>query len=332
MRKRGKNRVLEYLITLLIIITLNFILPRLMPGDPFLFISADQGQDLMYSEEQRQQYLEYYGLNKPIIEQYLIYLSKVVKGNMGISLYYNESVINIILRRLIWTFFLLIISVIISTTIGMILGSISAWYRNTWLDKLLYTKLIALSEIPSFLLGLILLFVFAAGFNIFPLSGAITHYAEFNNIWEKVLDVLHHAVLPIIALSFTRLGGIYLLGRNSVISVLNKDYIKTGQAKGLSKTRILANYVIRNALLPVITRVFLSLGGLVGGAILVENVFAYPGLGHLMRESVMVRDYPLIQGIFLTVSIFVLTANYLADLVYVKIDPRIKDNSDKAST
>ncbi len=331
MKKRGKRKVVEYIATLLIIITLNFILPRLMPGDPFLFLSTEQGQDVMYSEEQRQKYLEYYGLNKPIIEQYVLYLSKVIKGDMGLSLYYNEPVVNIILRRIVWTFFLVIISVIISTIVGMILGSISAWYRDSWVDKVLYFILIILAEIPSFLLGLILLLVFAAGLNLFPLSGALSHYAEFNNGWEKTIDILHHAVLPIIALSVTRLGGTYLLGRNSVISVLNKDYIRTGRAKGLSKVRIIGNYVLRNALLPVITQVFLSLGGLVGGAILVENVFAYPGLGHLMRESVMIRDYPLIQGIFLTVSIFVLTANYLADLIYVKIDPRIKNDFGKNS-
>jgi peptide/nickel transport system permease protein len=328
MKKRGKSRFSEYIITLLIIITLNFILPRLMPGDPFLFISSDQGQDVMYSEEQRQQYLDYYGLNKPILEQYISYLSKIIRGNMGKSLYYNEPVLNIILRRLVWTFFLVII-VFISTIIGMIIGSISAWYRNSWIDKILYFKLIVFSEIPSFLLGLILLFVFAAGLNLFPLSGAVTHFANFNSIWEQIIDILHHAALPVIALSVVRLKGTYLLGRNSVISVLNKEYIKTGRAKGLSRIRIILVYVIRNALLPVVTRVFLSLGGLVGGAILVENVFAYPGLGHLMREAVMVRDYPLIQGIFLTVSIFVLTANYMADIVYGMIDPRIRVKEKK---
>lgn len=324
MKKRGKIKITEYIITLLIIITLNFILPRLMPGDPFLFISADQGQDVMYSAEQRQQYLEYYGLNEPMGKQYFSYLTKVITGNMGTSLYYNEPVIHIISRRLTWTFFLVIAAVIISTVMGMFLGSISAWYRDHWLDKLLYFKLIVLSEIPAFLLGLILLFVFAAGLDLFPLSGAMSHYKEFNSIWERIGDILSHAVLPVVALSVVRLGGTYLLGRNSVISVLDKEYVKTGRAKGLSRIRIITTYVIRNALLPVITRVFLSLGGLVGGAILVENVFAYPGLGYLMRESVMVRDYPLIQGIFLTVSIFVLTANYLADLVYGIIDPRVK--------
>ncbi len=125
MRKRGRVKLYEYIITLLIIITLNFLLPRVMPGDPFLYLSSDQGQEVMFSEEQRQHYLEYYGLNKPVVEQYLSYLGKLLQGDMGYSLYYNESVSNIIVRRLIWTFFLVIIAILISTILGMILGSIS---------------------------------------------------------------------------------------------------------------------------------------------------------------------------------------------------------------
>ncbi|MFW5736601.1 MAG: ABC transporter permease [Halanaerobium sp.] len=324
MTKKVKIKLIEYIITLLIIITLNFLLPRLMPGDPFLFISGDQGQDVMYSEEQRQQYLDYYGLNKPVEKQYFSYLKRIVKLDLGTSLYYNQSVIKLILRRLKWTFFMVVSAEIIATTMSIILGAISAWYKDSFIDKILYFKLILFSEIPSFLLGLMLLFVFAADLNLFPLSGAMSHYMEFNSLWAKTLDILAHAVLPVTALALSRLGSYYLLCRNSIISVLEKRYIKTAQAKALSKMRIMLAYVIRNSLLPVITRLFLSLGTLIGGAILVENVFAYPGLGLLLRESVMMRDYPLIQGIFLIISILVLTANFLADSIYKRIDPRIK--------
>lgn len=326
MSKKGRRRVFEYIITLLVVVTLNFLLPRAMPGDPFLFLSSEQDEAVLYSAEQRQQYLEYYGLDKPILQQYFIYLGKIIKGDMGYSLYYNEKVSSIILRRLIWTFFLVITTVIISTILGILLGSVSAWYRNKSVDKILFFNLIIFSEIPSFLIGLVLLFVLAAGLNLFPLSGAISHFKNFNTVWEKIFDILHHAVLPIMALSIARLGSSYLLSRNSVTSVLDKDYIRTAKAKGLSKASIIIKYVIRNALLPIVTRVFISFGSLVGGAIMVENVFAYPGLGSLMRESVMVRDYPLIQGIFLVVSILVLTFNFLADLVYKIIDPRISYN------
>lgn len=324
MIKKGEKRISEYLITLIVIITLNFFLPRIMPGDPFLFISSEQGQDVMYSEEQRQMYLEHYGLNKPAGEQYLSYLQKFLGGDLGQSLYYNEAVLNLILRRFLWTFFLVITAVVISTVLGMVLGSLSAWYRESPIDKIIYFFLIIFSEIPAFLLGLILLFIFGAALGWFPLAGAVSHFKDFNSLWGKLADIMHHAVLPIIALSISRLGGTYLLGRNSVASVMKKAYVQTAKAKGITKMKIFIRHVIRNALLPVVTRVFLSLGSLVGGAILVENVFAYPGLGLLMREAVMFRDYPLIQGIFLLVTIFVLTANFLADFVYKKIDPRIK--------
>jgi peptide/nickel transport system permease protein len=187
--------------------------------------------------------------------------------------------------------------------------------------------LILLSEVPAFLLGLVLLFTFAAGLGLFPLSGAITHFANYSSWWEKLLDILHHAFLPVMALTIARLGGMYLLSRNSMTTVLEKDYLRTAWAKGLPQKRIIFRHALRNAMLPIVTRVFLSLGSLVGGAILVENVFAYPGLGHLMREAVMVHDYPLVQGIFLVVTICVLLANFLADLVYRKLDPRIGDYS-----
>lgn len=323
MSQEGKKRISEYLITLIVIITLNFFLPRLMPGDPFLFISSEQGQDVMYSEEQRQSYLEHYGLNKPAGKQYISYLQKMLRGDLGQSLYYNQAVCNLILRRFLWTFFLVLSSVFISTVIGVLLGGFSAWYKDSKIDKIIYLFLIAFSEIPAFLLGLILLFVFGAALGWFPLAGAVSHFKEFNSWGHRLVDIIHHAVLPVLALSISRLGGTYLLGRNSIISVMKKAYIQTAEAKGISKTKIFFKHLIRNALLPVVTRVFLSLGGLVGGAILVENVFAYPGLGLLMKKAVIFRDYPLIQGIFLLVTIFVLTANFSADFLYKKIDPRL---------
>lgn len=319
---------MEYLFTIWVVVTLNFFLPRAMPGDPFLNLSADAGEEVaIFSEEQRQYYLEYYGLNRPVAGQYLSYMSELLRGNLGYSLYYNEPVSGIILRRLSWTAFLVIAAMAFSTVIGAVLGSISAWYREKWPDKLLFFHLIFLSEVPAFLLGLVLLFTFAAGLGLFPLSGAMTHFANYNYWWEKPLDILHHAFLPVMALTIARLGGMYLLSRNSMTTVLAKDYLRTAWAKGLPKNRIIFRHALRNAMLPIVTRVFLSLGSLVGGAILVENVFAYPGLGHLMREAVMFHDYPLVQGIFLVVTVCVLLANFLADLVYRKLDPRIADYS-----
>jgi peptide/nickel transport system permease protein len=324
-RRTGVFRLKDYLFTVWVIVTLNFFLPRAMPGDPFLHISSEMGEEVaVFTEEQRQYYLEYYGLNRPIMNQYFSYLWEIGKGNLGFSLYYNEPVGKIIVKRLVWTGFLVITTVILSTLLGTALGSLSAWFRDRWVDKALFFNLILVSEVPAFLLGLILLFVFAAGTGWFPLSGAFTHFSNYN-IFQRTLDILHHAVLPVVTLTITRLGGMYLLARNSMTSVLSRDYMRTAQAKGLSKPRIIFHHGMRNALLPIVTRVFLGLGGIVGGAILVENVFTYPGLGLLMREAVMMHDYALLQGIFLVVTLCVLLANLFADLIYRKLDPRIDD-------
>lgn len=197
-----------------------------MPGDPFLFISGDQGQDLMYSKAQRTKYLDYYGLNQSLTKQYFSYLKKVFSLDLGTSLYYNQSVLKLILKRLKWTFLIVILAEFSALILAMLIGLISAWYRNSIIDKIIYFKLIVFSELPSFLIGLILLFILAADLNLFPLSGAISHYTEFDSIWDQGLDIIMHAVLPVTALTLSRLGGYYLLWRNTLISVLNKNILQ----------------------------------------------------------------------------------------------------------
>jgi peptide/nickel transport system permease protein len=322
-------RFLEYGLTILVVITLNFLLPRVIPGDPFLVISSQSAaeEEVVLTAEQRAFFFDYYGLDKPLGEQYVAYLGGLLRGNLGFSLYFKEPVSRIILRRLGWTAFMVVSSLVLSTFIGSILGCISAWHRDKWPDKLLFFQFIVLAEIPVFLLGLIILFVFAAGLGLFPLAGAVTHFARYKNCWEKIIDVLHHACLPVLVLTISRMGGMYLLSRNSMTAVLKKDYLRTARAKGLPERRVLYRHALRNALLPIVTRVFLSLGTLIGGAILVENVFAYPGLGLLMREAVRLHDYHLIQGIFLVVTLLVLLANFFADLVYAKLDPRVNQTN-----
>jgi peptide/nickel transport system permease protein len=322
--KRLKTRLFEYLFTLLVVLTLNFLLPRMMPGDPFLFLSSESGEEVArFTPAQEEMYRHQYGLDRPWPVQYAAYLGGLLRGDLGYSIYYNQDVTKILMARLPWTLFLVLSAVFLSTFAGCLLGGVSASCRNTALDRLLYPFMIALTEVPSFLLGLVLLFVFAAGMKLFPLSGAMTHFAGDASTADRIIDIARHAVLPIATLTLVRTGAMYLLARNSMTTVLAKDYIRTARAKGLGPLRILARHSLRNAMVPVITRVFLGLGGLVGGAILVENVFAYPGLGLLMRESVMVHDYPMIQGIFLLVTVIVLVANLLADFIYRRLDPRI---------
>lgn len=325
MKKKVAIKLFEYIFTIWVIITLNFILPRVIPGDPFLVMtSQEQGEVVIrMTEEQMEYYRNLYGLNQPMHKQYVSYIFKLFKGDLGYSFCFNQYVSKIITNRLFWTFFIVLAAMILNTVISVFLGAISALYRDGPVDKSLYFSLIFISELPAFLLGLLLLLTFSAYLQIFPLSGAMTHFVEFNSWWEKALNIMHHAFLPVVSLTIAHLGGMYLLSRNSVITVLQKDYLTTARAKGLSNIRIMFRHVLRNALLPIVTRVFLRLGSLVGGAVLVENVFSYPGLGLLMREAVEARDYPLIQGIFLVVALFVLSANFVADLLYKKLDPRV---------
>jgi peptide/nickel transport system permease protein len=322
---------LEYLFTVWVIVTLNFALPRVMPGDPFLHLSADQGQEIArFSEAQQDYYRRQYGLERPLAQQYASYLTSLAAGDLGYSIYYNQGVTAILLQRLPWTLLLVTTAVALSTLAGCLLGGISAAFRGRSLDRWLYPAMIAVSEIPAFLLGLLLLFTLAAGWQLFPLAGAMTHFAVYASPWERIADIARHAALPVLTLSIVRTGGIYLLARSSTATVLTRDYLRTARAKGLHPVRILVRHTLRNAMLPIVTRLFMSLGGLVGGAILVENVFAYPGLGRLMREAVLVRDYPMVQGVFLLVTVSVLTANYLADRVYGRLDPRIRENPAEA--
>lgn len=326
--QRHSTRLFEYVFTVFVVVTLNFALPRVMPGDPFLYLSAEQGEEIAsFSRSQEDYYRKQYSLDRPVIVQYGLYLSGLVQGDLGYSIYYNQEVSTILLHRLPWTLMLVTCAIIISTLAGCLLGSLSAMFRGPGLDRWLYPLMIAVSEIPAFLLGLVLLFTLAAGLQLFPLSGAMTHFAAYDSIWQRIGDIACHAVLPVLTLSIVRTGSMYLLARNSMTTVLTRDYLRTARAKGLKPLRVLVRHSLRNAMLPIVTRIFLSLGGLVGGAILVENVFAYPGLGRLMRESVMVHDYPMIQGIFLLVTISVLSANFFADLVYRRLDPRIEERA-----
>jgi peptide/nickel transport system permease protein len=303
MKNRFYKRLRDYLLALFIIITLNFFLPRLMPGDPFTFLSANAGEiTVTYSAEQIKRYKAYYGLDRPFFQQYCSYLSNLFRGNIGYSIYYNETVLRILTGRARWTLAIV----------------------NGPFDKSLYSLMVVGAEIPPFLTGTALLFCGGAWLGWFPLSGGMSVFAAFGSPLDRLGDLLRHAVLPVITLALARLGEFYLLARGNMITVLTRDYIRTARGKGLAESSILFRHALKNACIPIVTRVFLSLGAAFGGALLVENVFNYPGLGRLMREAVFNRDYPLIQGIFLLVAVAVLSMNLAADLIYKKLDPRVE--------
>jgi len=322
---RTRRSTLDYALTLLLIVTMNFFLPRMMPGDPFLHLSAEDGEVIhTYSEMQRRYAVEYYGLDRPLVEQYWHYLSNLVQGDLGTSYYYKEPVRTLIMRRLPWTLLIVSLATLLSVILGTTLGTISAWWRGGWRDRALYLTMVTVGEIPAFLIGLALLVWAAAAAGLFPLAGAVTCFSRHETLGARLVDILHHAALPVLTLALARTGGIYLLVRNSLGTVLTRDYMRTARAKGLAQRRIRYRHALRNALLPLVTRIALQLGAMVGGAVLVENVFAYPGLGRLLRDAVHVRDYPLLQGVFLVLALGVLLANLGADVLYRRLDPRLR--------
>ncbi|MEN1759654.1 ABC transporter permease [Anoxynatronum sibiricum] len=322
-----KRKAAGRLLTLWVILTLNFALPRLMPGDPFLHMSGESGDVFTtYTREQADYYRHYYGLDEPLIRQYGHYWWGIIKGDLGYSYAFKQPVSEMIRRRLPWTLLLTTGALLVSLAAGTLLGAWSAWKGSRWQDGLFYTGFMVISEIPAFLVGLALLVTLAAGKSWFPLSGAKTHFVVYESWWQQMGDIGRHAVLPILTLGLTRTGGIYLLVRNSLRTVLTKDYIRTAKAKGLRHRILMVHHALRNAMIPLVTRVAMQLGTLVGGAVLAENVFQYPGLGTLMSRAVTARDFPLLQGVFLVMTLGVLSANWLADWLYQQVDPRLKNN------
>lgn len=321
---RKRRRATEYAITIIVVLTLNFLLPRLMPGDAFLILSGDDADPgSVYTAVQREYFRSHYGLDRPLPEQFAGYLTGLARGEWGQSYAYREPVLTVIARRLPWTLFLVGSALLLSLAGGILLGSWSAWRRTWAADRGLYLSLVVLGELPAFLTGLFFLMIFAAQWGLFPLSGAMTPFREYPNLGSRVLDILYHGVLPILTLTAARIGGVYLLVRSSLLLVLGRDYMQTARAKGLREYRIRYRHGLRSALLPLVTRLALQVGAMVGGTVLVENVFAYPGIGQLLADAVYMRDYPLLQGIVLVTACFVLVANIGADQLYQRLDPRI---------
>jgi peptide/nickel transport system permease protein len=324
--KNDRNSFLFRLVlTLVVILVINFFLPRMMPGDPFSTTSDEDSGDevIVMTEEQRQYYMNYYGLDKPVHEQFLVYMKNLLKADLGRSIYYKMPVSDVIMLHLPWTMMIVLGSTLISTVAGVILGTFSAKNRKKGSDRIMMTCMIGFAEIPSFLLGLILLLVFSVHLRLFPLAGAITPFAHYSDPLEQLWDILYHAFLPIVTLSLAQLTGVYLLTRNTLITVTTKDYIRTARAKGIGEKTVWTRHALRNALLPVVTRAGFMIGIMMGGVVLVESVFSYPGIGMTLRSAVVCRDYPLIQGILLVIAVSILICNLLVDKIYSKLDPRV---------
>jgi peptide/nickel transport system permease protein len=321
MAKFLAGKVGQYLLVLFLTLTLNFMLPRMMPGNPAQYILGEDAATL--TPEMRATILANTGLNLPLWDQYVLYLKNLSRGNLGFSYQQSLPISDIIASRLPWTLLLTGISLLLSTAGGVVLGTWAAWRRGQKADVGVLSLLMFINSMPTFWLGMVFIIVFGMQLRLFPLFGARNPWADYQGL-RAAMDVAWHLVLPCLTLTLHSLFGNFMIMRYSMVSVLGEDFILMAKAKGLRNRVVMYRHAMRNALLPMATVFMLNLGFILGGATVTETVFAFPGLGRLMYEAVLTRDYPVLQGAFLIITLSVIIGNILADLVYPLLDPRVR--------
>jgi len=315
------------LFTIFVIVTLTFFIVRKTPGD----VMQAWAMDLLdtYSmtyEDALAMVKSWYGYNpnQPMLQQYIAYISGLLKGDLGKSFIYKVSVNKVLIRALPWTVFVLSVSLLLSFGIGVMLGMAMAWKRKSILDPLVTAYASFTGATPDYITALILLIIFAVNLRLFPLKGAYDATVNPGFTWEFIKSVLKHAALPIAAYTFEHAASWALAMKGSAVGVLGEDYIMAARARGLKERRIMIHYMGRNAILPLVTSLAISMGGMVGGSTLIETVFSYPGVGWFFGEALTKRDFGLMQGLFLFLASSIIFANLAADILYSILDPRIK--------
>jgi peptide/nickel transport system permease protein len=297
-------------------VTVTFLLLRLLPGDPALAVASPN-----MTEDARAALLTQYGLDKPLFVQYGIYLWQMLRGNFGVSFTQSVPVMSVLLQRLPWTLLLTFTALLLTVAVGIPLGVLAASRRGKFLDKLVQVIGVTGQSIFVPSIGVLLLYVFGLTLHWLPIGGAYDSTA-YGYAWYG--SVATHLILPAVSLMLIQLGSYVLTMRSTLIEALGEDYVTLAKANGLPYHRILWKHALRNALLPTTTLIGLQLGFLVGGAVLTETVFAYPGIGRGIYEAVTQLDFPVLQGAFLLLAITVVVANMLTDIVYGFLDPRVK--------
>ena len=311
------RRLIQVPVLLLGVVTFNFILIHAAPGDPIVALAGEYG-NAAYYEEMRARY----GLDRPVPEQFVNYLTNVMRGDLGHSYGYGRPAATVILDRLPTTLLLIGTALIISTPAGIGLGTIAARWSDTPLDSAIRVVLLIGYALPVFWLAQLMMYLFAVRGGWFPTHGLTNAREQFSGV-QLMLDVGHHLFLPAVALAAQQIALVGRLTRSEMLNELSQPYILTARAKGAGERIVYLSHALRNALLPVVTVVGGRLGFLFAGAVLTETVFAWPGLGRLLLEATQSRDYPVLMGMLILVSLAVILANLATDLMYAALDPRI---------
>ena len=315
------GRLIQSIFLVFAVIVFNFVIMQLAPGDPAAYLmGTDPGTDPEYLDSLR----EKYGLDKPVHIQLLTYISNVIQGDLGTSFRSGGSTTEVILGRLPATLLLTMSAYVLSVLIGTALGVTASVWRGSGIDYAITSLALIGFSIPTFWLGLILMLFFSLQLGWLPSSGMLTAGANLTG-WSLAVDLARHMILPVITLSAAFVAIFARVGRASMLEVLRQDYIVSAWAKGLKAKRVYVRHALRNALLPLITLAGLNFGFLFAGAAVTETIFSWPGIGRLVFDSTLARDYPIISGVFLLVSVLVILSNFLTDVAYSFLDPRIKE-------
>ncbi len=321
------RKVALFVVTLWAAVTLNFLLPRMMPGSPVdaAIAKLSQGGQPVTNAQRRAIEIELGSPHGSLVSQYADYLGNTARLRFGDSFTFpNQSVAHTILTALPWTLLLVGITTVVAFVIGTLLGVYAGWRRGTKADATVTVGATLFAAFPPFWLGLLLLFVLAFKLDAFPIKGGYS--PGLTPEWSVgfVVNAISHSFLPALTLAITSLSGWVFGMRNNMVNTLGEDYVTFAEANGLRRRTIATLYAARNALLPNVTAFGLSLGAVVGGSVLVEGVFSYPGLGNLLYLAVTNHDYPLMQALFLVISVSMLVAIFVVDLLYVRLDPRVR--------
>jgi len=309
------KRIALAAITLFVVVSMNFLLFRVLPGDAV----TNLGRDARLSAAAQRDLRAEFGLDRSLAGQYVAYLGQLAHGNLGISYQSRRPVRDELWDDLTNTVPLVALATLFSIVLGIATGVVAAWRRRTWLDYGPVTAALVFYAMPVAWLGMVLLL---ASRGSLPAGGMYDDFATHATALDRWRDAARHMILPGLTLALGLFGQFTIITRSAMLETISEDYVLMGRAKGLTNARIVTRHVLPNALLPVTTLIALSLGFIVGGAILVETVFSWPGIGQAVYRALSERDYPILQGAFLVLATSVIVCNLLADLLYLKLDPR----------